>query len=233
MFGTADSWLHYFQSNAAEPQLPWDDGNRLSGAERAAVLASIQQFQLGEGAQGRRLLDRARGALRQSEDLEYLEALRLFIREEQRHSRILGRFLAREGVGCLRRHWIHGAFRRVRALAGLEFFLRVLVTAEVIAIPYYTALRDSTGSPLLGAICTRILREEAAHLRFQAFALARLESRRPAITRHWARTMHRWFLIATTALVWVEHRFVFRAGGYAHARLRRHALAEFETLWTR
>jgi 1,2-phenylacetyl-CoA epoxidase catalytic subunit len=112
-------------------------------------------------------------------------------------------------------------------------FLRVLVTAEVIAIPYYTALRDCTGSPLLGAICTRILREEAAHLRFQAFTLARLAGRRPAIARQWARTLHGWFLIATTALVWVEHRHVLRAGGYSHARLRRHALAEFETLWIR
>jgi hypothetical protein len=226
-------WLRYFLANAAEPELPWDCGYRLTGAERAAVLPSIQQFQLGEGARGRRLLERARAAARQPEDMEYVEALGLFIREEQRHSRMLGRFLAVEGVGCLHRHWIDGVFRWVRAVAGLELFLRVLATAEVIAIPYYTALRDSTGSPLLGAICSRILREEAAHLRFQASTLARLEHRRRGIARRLARTLHRWFLIATTALVWVEHRFVFGAGGYSHARLRTHALAEYEALWRR
>jgi len=239
MIGIADcisgahgaDWLRYFRANTAEPELPWDDGYRLTGAERAAALASLQQFQLGEGAQGRRLLERARAALRQPEDVDYLEALGLFIREEQRHSRILGRFLAVEGVRCLGRHWVHGAFRAVRALAGLELFLRVLVTAEIIAIPYYTALRDSTGSPLLGAICARILEEEAAHLRFQAFTLARLGSRRPRIARQLARLLHRWFVIATSELVWVEHRFVFRAGGYSRARLRQDALAEYEALF--
>jgi len=68
--------------------LPWDDGYRLSGAERAVVIGSIQQFQLGENAQGRRLLERAK-----AEDAEYLQALRLFIKEEQRHSELLCRLL--------------------------------------------------------------------------------------------------------------------------------------------
>ena len=96
--------------SAAEPELPWDDAYRLTGAERAAVLSSIQQFQLGEGAQGRRLLDRARTAVRQLQDAEYLEVLRLFIGEEQRHSQILARFLAVEGafVGSLWGGWPQG-----------------------------------------------------------------------------------------------------------------------------
>ena len=86
---TESDWVRYFRANAAEPSLPWDDGYRLSGAERAVVIHSIQQFQLGENAQGRRLLQRAR-----AEDAEYFHALRLFIKEEQRHSELLGRFLA-------------------------------------------------------------------------------------------------------------------------------------------
>ena len=66
--------------------------------------------------------------------------------------------------------------------AGLELRMRVLATAEVLAIPYYTALRDATGSPLLRSICSRILAEEAEHLRFQAFTFARLGSRRQAVS---------------------------------------------------
>src|SRR3954454_20398667 len=46
----------YFQQNAVEPDLPWNDHTPLSGAERWAVIRSIQQFQLGEGASGARLL---------------------------------------------------------------------------------------------------------------------------------------------------------------------------------
>jgi rubrerythrin len=214
-------WLQYFRANAAEPCLPWDDGYRLSGAERVAVIESIQQFQLGENAQGRRLLRRAEAA-----DADFARVLRLFIKEEQRHSELLGRFLTAQGAPCLRRHWVHAMFRRIRGLAGLELRLRVLATAELVAIPYYTALRDATGSPLLRSICCRILSEEAQHLRFQAFTFGRLGQRRSAFARRIARSAHRWFLMATTLLVWIEHRPVFRAGGYSLRQVWRQSLTE-------
>jgi hypothetical protein len=225
---TESDWIRYFRANALEPCLPWDDGYCLSGAERAVVIESIQQFQLGENAQGRRLLERAEAL-----DREFVQALRLFIKEEQRHSEMLGRFLVMQGARCLRRHWVHAAFRRVRGLAGLELRMRVLATAEVLAIPYYTALRDATGSPLLRSICCRILSEEAEHLRFQAFTFDRLGLRRSALSRGIARTTHRWFLMATTLLVWMEHKLVFRAGGYSLGQLWTQSLTEGEALMGR
>ncbi|MGA2883347.1 MAG: ferritin-like domain-containing protein [Bryobacteraceae bacterium] len=224
---TESDWVRYFRANAVEPSLPWDDGYRLSGAERAVVIQSIQQFQLGENAQGRRLLERAR-----AEDADYLQALQLFIKEEQRHSELLGRFLAIQGARCLRRHWVHAVFRRLRALAGLELRMRVLATAEVLAIPYYTALRNATGSPLLRSICCRILTEEAEHLRFQAFTFGKWGSRRAAILRALTHAGHRCFLMATTLLVWMEHRLVFLAGGYSLRELWRQSLTEGEVLLT-
>ena len=53
---TSYDWVEYFYQNARDPILPWADGGRLSGAERRAVIPSIQQFQLGEGASGDRML---------------------------------------------------------------------------------------------------------------------------------------------------------------------------------
>jgi len=106
----------------------------------------------------------------------------------------------------------------------------VLATAEVLAIPYYTALRDATSSPLLRSICGRILAEEAEHLRFQAFTFGQLGSRRAALLRALTRAAHRCFLMATTLLVWMEHRWVFRAGGYSLRELWRQALSVGETL---
>jgi hypothetical protein len=226
MVQTSDRrWLQYFQANSVEPRLPWDDAYRLTGAERAIVLPSIQQFQLGENAQGRRLLQAARVL-----GSDYLQVLRLFVREEQRHSAILGDFLKLQGARCLRHHWVHGVFHMIRGLSGLELCMRVLATAEVLAIPYYTALRDATGSPLLRAICTRILEEEAAHLHFQAFTFDRLGSGRSLPIRHIVHALHRWFLMATAILVWIEHRFVFLAGGYSIRRLLRQSLAEYQAL---
>ena len=101
-------------------------------------------------------------------DLGLVAALRLFLREEQRHSKMLARFLELENAPCLRKHWVHNVFRWLRGLAGLELCLKVLVTAELLARPYYAALRDATASPLLGSICERIFEEEAAHLRFSS-----------------------------------------------------------------
>jgi len=225
MFMTESDWVRYFRANQAEPCLPWDDGYRLSGAERTVVIGSIQQFQLGENAQGRRLLERAK-----AEDADYRQALRLFIKEEQRHSALLGRFLAIQGARCLRRHWVHAAFRRLRGWAGLELRMRVLATAEVLAIPYYTALRDATSSPLLRSICCRILAEEAEHLRFQAFTFRRMGSRRAALLGALTSALHRCFLMATTLLVWMEHGPVFRAGGYSLPGLWRQSLNEGEPL---
>src|SRR4051794_19538855 len=95
---TSYDWVEYFYRNAPEPILPWSDGVRLSGAERLAVLSSIQQFQLGEGASGSRMVQRAQRFSRATGDLGLIAALKLFLREEQRHSHILARFLQVESA---------------------------------------------------------------------------------------------------------------------------------------
>jgi hypothetical protein len=210
---TSYDWVDYFYQNAPEPTLPWGDGVRLSGAEKRAVIASIQQFQLGEGASGARMLERAQRFARETGDLGLIAALRLFLREEQRHSKILARFLQIENAPCLARHWVHSVFRWLRGIAGLELCLKVLVTAEVLARPYYEALRDATRSPLLRSICQRIFDEEGAHLRFQSFMLRRFESRHGRLSRALIKAFHALLLASTAPLVWAEHKAVFRSAG--------------------
>lgn len=224
------AWVQYFRRNLEEPRLPWTDLYRMSGAERVAVIGSIQQFQLGENAGGSRLLREAERFVSRSGDPDYIDALRLFVGEEQRHSRLLAKFLAVEGARCLDRHWVHGGFRWVRGLAGLEVFMRVLATAEVIAIPYYSALARATRSPLLRSICRLILREEVQHLRFQAHTFGLLSAGRAERLRRVATALHRWFLAATVVLVWIEHRPVFSAGGYSLGRLWRRSAAYFRRM---
>src|SRR5437764_8601269 len=215
---TSYDWVEYFYRNAPEPMLPWSDDLRLSGAERLAVISSIQQFQLGEYASGARMLERARRFSRATGDLRLIAALKLFLREEQRHSCILARFLQIEGAPCLRKHWIHSVFRSIRGFAGLELYLKVLVTAELFARPYYDALRDATGSRLLRSICERIFDEEGAHLRFQAFALSRFQSRHSRLMQALMKSCHILLLASTAALVWTEHHAVFRSAGRTFRR---------------
>jgi hypothetical protein len=227
---TSLEWLTYFTLNTVEPTLPWQDPYRLAPHERASVGSSIQQFQLGESSEGRGLLRRAREYAAATGDGHFPEAVSLFIQEEQRHSRILGRFLDLHLVPRLGRHWVDSVFRRVRALAGLELCMRVLVTAEMIAVAYYTALSMATASPLLEKICAGILADEAAHLSFQAFVFAMLTQERPAWRQQLVNTLHSVFLRGTAVVVWLQHGSVFRAAGCSFGAFHLQCLEHFRAV---
>lgn len=224
-------WCRHFRAAAVAPSpLPWDDPTTLSLEESHCIQSSIQQFQLGEGARGSRLLKRGQEYANSAADPDFVRALELFVKEEQRHSAYLLRFMQREGIPVSSKHWVDTVFRRLRVLGGLELALRVLVSAEIIAIPYYRALGAATQSPLLQAICATILQDEATHLRFQASMLSRLSATRPLIADRIVSAIHRSFLFITCQVVWYEHRRVFRAAGYARSGFVAETLWEFDRL---
>jgi hypothetical protein len=222
--------LHFRVNRLTADNLPWTDAYELASRERSATQHSIRQFQLGEGSNGKRLLKRGLAHARAARDPDFLRALYLFVKEEQRHSSYLLRFMQAQKIPVLRRHWADSVFRVLRGLAGLELSLRVLVTAEIIAVPYYRALRDATNSPLLKAMSIRILADEAAHLRFQASMLSRLAPRRLQAMDWLIAGIHRVFLTGTSLIVWLGHRPVFLAAGYTCRQLLLEAHAELRSL---
>jgi len=195
--------------------------------ERRAITPSIQQFQLGEGSRGQRLFERGEKYGQSVNDSIFAEALDALIREEQQHSRYLAAFMESQSIARVQKHWVDTVFRKLRGLAGLELSLTVLVTAELIAVPYYRALRGATGSAILKMICNRILDDEANHLKFQASMLARVASGRPSALRHALGEMHRLFLLGTMIIVWIEHCDVFHAAGYTFPQFKSETLLEF------
>jgi hypothetical protein len=200
---------------------------QLTEEERRTITPSIQQFQLGEGSRGQRLLERGQKYGRSVNDPLFAGALDLFIKEEQQHSRYLAAFMQSQSIPLTQKHWVDSVFCKLRGLAGLELSLTVLVTAELIAAPYYRALRAATGSPILKMICTRLLEDEANHLKFQASMLALVAFARPRAI-HWAfGELHRLFLLGTILVVWIEHRAVFEAAGYSFRRFKNETLFEF------
>jgi hypothetical protein len=76
-------------------------------------------------------------------------------------------------------------------------------------------------------ICTRILADEASHLKFQASMLARVASARSAAFQNALAELHRLFLLGTIVVVWREHRHVFRAAGYDFRRFKKETCLEF------
>jgi hypothetical protein len=109
--------------------------------------------------------------------------------------------------------------------------LKILVTAELVARPYYAALRDATGSPLLKSISQLIFDEEGAHLRFQAFALSKFRNRHSRPKRTLIKACHVVLLASTAALVWMEHKPVFRSAGRTFRTLWEETWQEFNLLY--
>jgi hypothetical protein len=206
--------------------MPWTDPYRLSLEERSAVAGSIQQFQLGEGSEGNAFIRRAQIFAESVGDSGFVPTLQLFIKEEQRHSAGLGRFLDLHRIPHLKKHWLDQIFRRLRRLAALELIVTVLVTAEIIAVPYYRALHDATRSALLRALCRQILLDETVHLQYQAATLARLRNGRSPVLRALTELLHAFLLHGTVLAVWMEHRNVFLRGGYTYRMLLRESERE-------
>lgn len=224
---------HFLDNRSRAATLPWQDSYHLSTRELLVVARSIQQFQLGEWARGRGFVRRAAKHPVLANDSSFVPTLRLFIEEEQEHSGILGRFLDREQIPRLTNHWLDEIFRRLRKLAGLEACATVLVTAEVLAIPFYQALRDSTGSPLLRAICVRILCDEAAHLNYQALTLGLVRRHLSDRARAIRSLCHSTLFHVTALILWQQHRKVFQAAGWRFHRFWNDAQKTFSFLQSR
>ena len=206
-------WIRYFEQNQW-PQLPFAESPPLNPAERDLISKSLRQFQLGENAGGRTLRRLGGQFAQASREADYPRSLELFIAEEQRHSAMLGKFLDREGMVRQRQDRADSLFRWVRKLWNHECMLMVLVSAECVAVPYYSALHDATTSPLLRALCRQILRDEAMHLNYQGQTLAKLSKGRGFWMSSVTRTLHRVMVLASTLVVYGQHGKFCRAAGW-------------------
>lgn len=221
-------WLDYFQWNAEEPDtLPWEARESLSPLERMRIAKSIAAFQLGENSEGSSLLKFAR-AYGDREGFAVLPLVTAsFILEERKHSAMLARFMDKHGIPRLRSDWTDSVFRRLRRPFGFAASVSVLITAEIIALVYYRALREATGSRLLRALCNKILDDEKAHVEYESALIRFAQEAGGWRTRIW-RACQRLLFAATVAVVFREHRDVLRSGGYPWKRFRQDCWQEFQ-----
>jgi hypothetical protein len=198
--------------------IPWHLGADLSPDEVAAIAPSLREFQAGESSEGSHLDRAAERYAARTGDREYVAAVRMFIAEEQRHARDLGRLLTLNGVPLVRTTPADRVFRRLRhGLGGLEATIAVLITAEIIAEVYYAALRRATGSAVLRRLCDQILADEVRHVAFQADRLAKLRAGRRRPGRLATAGLQRLLFLGTVLVVWALHRPALRRGGLSFA----------------
>lgn len=212
---TSLEWRLYFEENARSLlEIPWQLGPELTPAESAAIAQSLKEFQAGESSEGKHLYRYAQEYAQGTGDQEYVKAIRLFIAEEQRHARDLGRFLKLNGIGLVKTTFTDRVFRKLRHLfGGLEVSISVLITAEIIAKVYYAVLREATRSAILRRLCDQILGDELRHVAFQAEQLARLRAGRSRLAQATAMGLQRFLYLGTVLVVWFFHRKAIRRGG--------------------
>ena len=208
-------WKEYFRQNQNHfANIDFDMHDCLSIGEQSVISPSLQQFQKGESSEGRHLFAFAK----QFEDPEYLECIRFFIREEQKHASILAAFMHKYDIPLIKGHWVDGVFRWLRKAGGIQNTVSILLVAEIIAKVYYRALHDATESDLLRKICLQILRDEEEHIRFQCDLLKIFHRRQSWFSNFFANNVQLILMAGTTLVVWWYHRKVLKQGGYYFGR---------------
>jgi hypothetical protein len=168
-------WLTFrthFERNAPRPLPAIEDIDDAAGLpsraqQRAALAAVLARFQLGEAGEGRIARDIDRVHLASIDD-DYRCALKLFVKEEGRHARILGQIVEVLGGRLLRAGVSNVLFRWVRRLLGVRFKLVVLLVAEVVGGTIYQQLAGVMRQGSVRRALAQIADDERDHLAFHA-----------------------------------------------------------------
>lgn len=203
------AWRRYFESNldrpdAIVPQTLDDVREPL----RTELVRSLRIFQAGETGEGRIVAEAARqpGA---GQDADFVEALRMYIAEEGRHARELGRLVRAFGGAPAHTHPSADRFRAVTGLLGFRTKMMVLAGAEVVGGVFYDLLARRAGCPALTRTLRVIIDEERAHLLFQRDYFEKLASS-PAIRAAYQATL-RSVVALELGYFAADHRSLLRA----------------------
>lgn len=228
-------WVSYFQQNALSLKpISWEEGAPLTQDEIECIIPSLRNWQLGETSDGSHMREAARRYALQYDDPDFVEAARLFILEEQRHGESLGRFLDLAKIPRARSNWGDTVFRKIRYLwPSMEIWVTPVVMVESLAMVYYGAIGKTTQSVVLQQICSQILRDEAAHLRFQCERLAILHRSRSQWLRALTYAMQVVLFTGIALAVWIGHGKALRFCGYRFSTYWARAWRGMSAAWSR
>ena len=221
-------WLNHFEHHAQHPRrVQHDLSDLLRPDERQLIANSIATFQLGEQSEGHTFLRATQRFAHGCRVPALVRIAELFICEEQRHAELLRTFMQDHHIALKKTDWTDRVFRLVRRLAGLELYLYILVSAELIGIVYYRALEAATDCRRLMVLCRSVVSDELAHVGFESQLLLALRAGRPAPVQILMRLVHRAFFVGTASIVWLTHRSVLRKGGFGARGFLRVCLSQY------
>lgn len=186
----------------------------ISPIELAPILSSLQAWQLGETSNGFHLMKAATLYASRVGDADYTEAVRLFIKEEQKHGNNLGKYLDAIAKPRIGYNWGDQLFRTIRYFnTSMEIWTLAVITVESTAQLFYQAIKDASSCALLRQVCTDILIDEADHIRFQTERLRIIFNSKKPFQRWMASKIYSIFFLVTAMIVWYAHQKAFKAGG--------------------
>lgn len=211
---TSQNWIAHFKANALQKRVDWNQEANITQNELKIILRSLQAWQLGETSEGLQLIAAAEKYARYIAEPDYVEAIKLFIKEEQKHGNNLGLYLDRIGKPRIKKDWGDSLFRKIRHLnTSMESWTLAVIVVESTAQIFYQSLKDATHCPLLKSICTDILIDEAYHITFQTERLTAIFDYKSPFSKSWRRIVYKYFFYCTSILVWFTNRKLFKAGG--------------------
>ena len=226
--GDLEIWLNHFEHHALHPRrVPLGLSDELTPGEWQLIASSIATFQLGEQSGGRTLLRAAECFARTNEMPHLVRIIDLLIREERRHALLLRAFMQDHRIPSRSADWTERVFRRIRRLAGLELYLTVLISAELIGNVYYRALEAATNCRRLQFLCRTLVADELAHVGFESQLLLAVRGRRGASWRGMTGALHLGFFAVTATVVWLTHHSVLRRAGHGARSFLRACLAQY------
>ena len=206
-------WYNHFVENLKNEKIDWNKQPNLTKLEKKIIVDSLKAWQLGETSEGKHLLSAAQNYSERIKDLHYTNAIKLFIKEEQKHGNNLGKYLDLIGEPRITKNWGDTLFRNIRYInTSMEIWTLAVISVESSAQIFYQSLKDSTQCPLLNEICKDILYDEAFHIQFQKERMAIIFANKNRLNQLVSKMIYKLFYFSTITLVWFAHKKVFKSG---------------------
>lgn len=194
--------------------MDWDINPVITTEEKENILYSLKAWQLGETSEGKHLLTAATRYANKIGDAEYVDAVKFFIKEEQKHGSNLGRYIDTIGEQRVKKDWGDTLFRKVRYLnTSMELWTITVIIVESAAQIFYQALHDATNCKLLRSICNDIIVDEAHHIKFQNERMHIIFQQKSFYNKALSLLFYSVLFFGTIHAIWLGHRKAFKAGG--------------------
>lgn len=228
MLHTSAYWAQHFEENLKEQRIDWSLKPNITTEQKEAILYSLKAWQLGETSDGSHLIKAATKYARKMDDPQYVEAIRLFIKEEQKHGENLGKYVDALGEQRAKKDLGDSLFRKVRGFnTSMEMWTITVIIVESAAQVFYQALSDATDCQLLKSVCRDILIDEAHHIKFQNQRLYTIFERKRFYNKALSIGLYGALFFTTIHAVWIAHRKAFKAGGVSKREFMRKMYFKF------